>query len=245
MSHDSGQRTTIITVGSPKGGAGKTTTCFNVAGGLAKRGGRVHLIDLDRSDSNKSGALSRWMSLDGAAATGLTSATPSPDKLSEYLDDLRTSGAYDWVLIDVAGAYEQSLMTAMNDADFTIVPVMVGSEGDAHDAAKIIRTMSGLFRKHKASFNYRVLLTRVPFIMGAPDKHVVAEVERMQLQRFAAVLHDRPVYRESGFTGSPAHFADASREAVAKACAELDGLLDEVEQVLSVGAEHRTQKVVA
>jgi chromosome partitioning protein len=228
----------IITVGTPKGGAGKTTTCFNVAGGLAKRGGRVHLIDLDRSDSNTSGALSRWMTLDGASATGMTSATPSAEKLSEYLEDARGSGAYDWILIDVAGSLEQSLMTAMNDADLTIVPVMVGSEGDAHDAAKIIRAMSGLFRKHKAIFNYRVLLTRVPYIFGAPDKHVVAEVERLQLHRFASMMHDRPVYRESGFTGSPVHFADARREPISKACAELDSLLDEIENALGVRARH-------
>jgi len=71
------------------------------------------------------------------------------------------------------------------------------------------------------------------------------EVERLQLQRFNAVLHDRPMYRESGFTGSPVHFANASREPVAKACAELDGFLDEIEQVLGVGADHRMQTLCA
>ena len=233
----------VLTVGTPKGGAGKTTSCFNIAGGLAKRGGRVHLIDLDRSDSNISGQLSRWRTYDGAKATGMTCATPSADSLAEYLDTVRASGAYDWILIDVAGKLEQSLMTAMNDAELTIVPVMVGDEGSAHEAAKIIRTMCAMFKKHGAVFSYRVLFTRCPFILSAPDKHVISEVERMQLRRFASVLHDRPVYREGGFTGFPVHYVDASREAATKAATELDSLLDEIEDALGVGTTAQIEGV--
>ena len=231
--------TRTLCFGTSKGGAGKTTSCFNVAGGLAKRGGRVHLLDMDKSDDNKSGALSRWMGHEGAASTGLTYSAPKPSELTDELERLQETGAYDWILIDVAGAFDQTLITAMTRADLTIMPAIPGSEGDVHDAAKVVHAMSGILRQFKATLRYRILFTAVPFIVAEVEKFSFSEAERLKLNRFNSLLHVRPAYKEGGFTGLPVHFADQSRPPVAKAVAELDLLIDELESVIAEHEQHQ------
>jgi chromosome partitioning protein len=231
--------TRTLCTGTSKGGAGKTTSCFNIAGGLAKRGARVHLLDMDKSDDNNSGALWRWMSHEGAAATGLTCSTPKPDDLTDELERLQETGEYDWILIDVAGAFDQTLITAMTRADLTIMPAIPGSEGDVHDAAKVVRAMAGILRQFKATLRYRVLFTAVPFVISEVEKFSFSEAERLKLNRFNSILHARPVYKEGGFTGVPVHFADQTRQPVAKAIAELDQLIDELESVIAEHEQHQ------
>lgn len=41
----------IISICSEKGGVGKTTTTINLAGGLAKRGKEVLMVDLDQQQN--------------------------------------------------------------------------------------------------------------------------------------------------------------------------------------------------
>ena len=39
----------VITIASPKGGVGKSTSCLAVAGALAAQGYPVHILDLDQT----------------------------------------------------------------------------------------------------------------------------------------------------------------------------------------------------
>jgi cellulose biosynthesis protein BcsQ len=169
----------------------------------------------------------------------LTYATPKPSELTDELERLQDTGAYDWILIDVAGAFDQTLITAMTRADLTIIPAIPGSEGDVHDAAKVVHAMSGILRPFKATLRYRVLFTAVPFVIAEVEKFSFSEAERLKLNRFNCILHVRPSYKEGGFTGLPVHFADQSRQPVAKAVAELDLLIDELESVIAEHEQHQ------
>src|SRR4051812_45526968 len=55
---------TIIAFASPKGGAGKSTTCLSIAGALAANGQPVHIIDCDPSET-----LYRWYTANESAQT--------------------------------------------------------------------------------------------------------------------------------------------------------------------------------
>ena len=43
----------------------------------------------------------------------------------------------------------------MTRADLTIMPAIPGSEGDVHDAAKVVHAMSGILRQFKATVRFR------------------------------------------------------------------------------------------
>jgi hypothetical protein len=108
-----------------------------------------------------------------------------------------------------------------------------------HDAAKVVRTMSGILRQFKATLRYRVLFTAVPFVIADVEKYSFSEAERLKLNRFNSILHVRPAFKEGGFTGLPVHFADQSRQPAAKAAAELDLLIDELESVIAEHEQHQ------
>ena len=60
------------------------------------------------------------------------------------------------------------------------------------------------------------------------QRHAASEIERMRLPLLGAVLAQRAAYEEIGLSGLPPHYADAKRETVAKAIAELNMLRAEI-----------------
>jgi chromosome partitioning protein len=86
----------IVAVVNQKGGAGKTTTCVNLAGGLAEAGYNVLLVDADPQASalnwrNNAGEESRF----GFDVIALPSAT-----LHKDLPSISSRSAYEVLLID-------------------------------------------------------------------------------------------------------------------------------------------------
>lgn len=102
-----------ILVANPKGGAGKTTFAVNLAAGLASRGAKVALCDLDRQRS----AL-QWL--------GLRSAALPP--ISGVGGEGRVAGSRDgdvgWMVVDSpAGLHGKNLAHAVKLAAGVLVPV--------------------------------------------------------------------------------------------------------------------------
>ncbi len=143
----------IVAVTNLKGGIGKTTTVVNLSAGLALKGARVLLVDVD-AQGNLSMALGLRprrslyeVLVDGARATDcITTARPNldllaaneslltaqptiarrpdwPRVLEQALRPVRSS--YDFILIDCGGSLTVLNLNALNAASDIVVPTTV------------------------------------------------------------------------------------------------------------------------
>lgn len=106
----------ITVVGCDKGGAGKSTTCLNLAVGLTLRGKEVIVLDADGQASN-----GRWHGRREAAQR-----QPMITLAQKYGNLVHTvtslADKYEHVLIDVAGRNSAELISSMVVADLVIAP---------------------------------------------------------------------------------------------------------------------------
>jgi chromosome partitioning protein len=143
----------VIAISNAKGGIGKTTTVVNIGAGLALKGARVLLVDVD-AQGNLALALGvrprrtlYEMLIDGArAADCVISARPNLDLIAgdEGLLSVQTIiakrpdwsralehglrpliGEYDFVLIDSGGSLTTLTTNALNAASDVIVPTAI------------------------------------------------------------------------------------------------------------------------
>lgn len=106
----------IITIGSNKGGTGKTTTATNLSVALALRNKEICLVDADFQRSS-----SRW-NQDRQDSNILPSITlvEKHDNVSNTLEDLNKK--FDYVIVDVAGRNSREMITSLSVSDILIAP---------------------------------------------------------------------------------------------------------------------------
>jgi len=106
----------IITIGSNKGGTGKTTTATNLSVALALHNKEVCLVDADFQRS-----ASRW-NQDRQDSNILPRITlvEKHDNVSSTLEDLDKK--FDYVIIDVAGRNSREMITSLSVSDILIAP---------------------------------------------------------------------------------------------------------------------------
>lgn len=106
----------IITIGSNKGGTGKTTTATNIAIALAFQKQEVCLVDADFQRSS-----SRWYQ-DRQEAKFLPTITlvEKYDNISTTLEELNKKFTY--VIVDVAGRNSREMITGISVSDILLSP---------------------------------------------------------------------------------------------------------------------------
>jgi chromosome partitioning protein len=212
----------IITCASSKGGVGKSTTCACLAGAFAHLGETVHIVDLDANRT-----VSRWFQDVRTRPRAITVSTPDPQHLTEHLQELARTIAPDFIMIDVAGVYERALTVAAARAHLTIIPTTL-SEADVYEAEKTAAHIDQIFASFGQEAMFRLLLTKVQTLQSHGQRHAAREIQRKHLPLLNCVLGMRAAYEEIGLSGLPPHYADKSRETVAKAVVELDALCSEI-----------------
>ncbi len=212
----------IITCASSKGGVGKSTACACLAGAFAHLGETVHIADLDANRT-----VSRWFQDSKTRPREITVSNPDPQNLTEHLQEIGRQIAPDFIMIDVAGAYERALTVAAARAHLTIIPTTL-SEADVYEAEKTAQHIQQIFASFGREPLARLLLTKVQPLTSLGQRHAALEIKRKQLPLLASMLAQRAAYEEIGLSGLPPHYADASRETVAKAVTELNALRDEI-----------------
>ncbi|WP_117192468.1 ParA family protein [Rhizobium terrae] len=143
----------VISFANAKGGAGKTTAALLLATELAHQGFRVTVIDADPQRW-----ISQWAETSGNVRNIEVISEVTIASLQCHLREMgpRT----DYFIIDLAGARDALVTTAIGLSDHVMIPVQ-GSAMDAKGAAQILDLLS--FLKEKANLNiaHSVVLTRV------------------------------------------------------------------------------------
>lgn len=106
----------IITVGSNKGGTGKTTTAINIAVALASKQKDICLVDADFQRSASKWNHDREESLIRPSITLIE----KHDNVSNTVLDL--SRKFDYVIVDVAGRNSREMITSLSVSDILIAP---------------------------------------------------------------------------------------------------------------------------
>lgn len=218
--------TKIISFCSSKGGVGKSTTCACVASALLHKNKTVHIIDLD---SNKT--LETWFSACMSPIKGLSVEAVSQDEFIGQLREKRGGeNPPDFILIDVAGVYEKSMLLAMGRSDLVIIPTQP-SQPDMREVLKVVDTLKDMLEALGGHVPYKVLFNLFDPLCPSYQKFAVEQVIELGLNRFDTALYKRAPYREIFMTDELPHFADQSRVTVQKAVSEIGELMHEIEEI--------------
>ena len=155
----------VITFANTKGGAGKTTAALILATELARGGARVTVLDADPQRW-----ISNWHELSGRL--------PNIDVISEIsmasiqghiIENRRTT---DYFIIDLAGARNSLLATAIGLSDHVLIPIQ-GCSMDAKGGAQVLELLAQLEKQVGVRIEHSVVLTRVSSIVTTRALQVV------------------------------------------------------------------------
>jgi chromosome partitioning protein len=204
----------VITVGSTKGGAGKTNTAVNLAVASAKRGKKVLIVDADVQSSALSFRALREDSL--VQATAITTPTLHKD-IPAY------AMSFDLVLIDVGGRDSTVFRSAIAAADLLVIPVLpsVYDIWAAGDTMELLREA----RSYNIETPARIFLNQVVpnTIMGREAGEALSDFTA-EAQLLTAKVHHRQVFKNAAAKGQGV----VELEPGGKAAWEIEGLLDEI-----------------
>ena len=230
------QRPTVIAFTSPKGGVGKSTTCACLAGALAARGHRIHILDTDANRTLADWALDFPQDLAGVTVE----AIPEGTDLLAHLR-LLCSGLDGFIFVDVAGAWETYALAAASVADLVITPAKLNVP-DLKMAAKSKALIDHLAAQLGRPVLHRVLINEVsPLVSSHYQRGAFKSLANAPFTAFETLIIHRAPLAEIFSTGQTPHFADQTRESVQKAVVQLDALTDEVLRTLALepAAQHQ------
>jgi chromosome partitioning protein len=217
----------IIVVCNQKGGSGKTTLSMQLAGALARAGGRVLVADADPQ-----GTATRW-------AASADDATPFPAAVTGFSavggkihrEIQKFVPNYDWIIVDCPPAVDSPVpQAALLVADLALVPV-IPSPLDLWAAVGIKSVIANAMVINEA-LAARLVLNQCQATKTLA-KEALEVLPQFGIAPCETFLGAREVYRQSPVYGQTVY--DFGNRAAA-ATAEIESLAEEVRRIV-VGAE--------
>jgi chromosome partitioning protein len=146
-----------IVVLNPKGGSGKTTLAFNLAGYIASTGRKVALVDMDRQGSS-----ARWLQNRSAELTRIHGIS-APDSASDASGDqcIVVPENINYAVIDApAGLAGRQLIDYTCGAHAILIPVLP-SDLDTHAAARLVSDLLLVAQVSRRNARVGVVANRV------------------------------------------------------------------------------------
>lgn len=177
----------VITFANAKGGAGKTTAALILATELASQGHRITILDADPQRW-----ISHWHEVSGRQRNIDVISEVSVASLQCHLRENR--GATDYFIIDLAGARDALVATAIGLSDHVMIPVQ-GCAMDARGAAQILELLKQLDEKVGIRINHSVVLTRMNSMVTT---RAMTAIKTLLSARGVTVL-DTPIGERTAF----------------------------------------------
>ncbi|WJR66249.1 ParA family protein [Neorhizobium sp. CSC1952] len=194
----------VISFANAKGGAGKTTAALMLATELAHQGFRVTVIDADPQRW-----ISQWCEISGPVRNIDVVSEVTVASLQCHLREL--APRTDYFIIDLAGARDAIVTTAIGLSDHVMIPVQ-GSAMDAKGAAQILDLLSFLKDKANLDIAHSVVLTRVTSMVTTK---ALLTIKGLLAARGVNVLDtpigERIAFKELFETGGTLHTLDPAK----------------------------------
>src|SRR5271154_2956620 len=219
----------VITLSSPKGGAGKTTAATLLATELAERGARVTIID---ADPNKN--VVDWSHLPGLPPNITVIGDVSEETIVDIIEDAASKTPF--VVVDLEGTASLMVSYAISMSDFVVIPLQ-GSQLDAKQAARQMKLIKAQERIAGRAIPFAVLFTRTnPALMPKTQRFIEQRFAELNVPMFATKLFDREAFRAIfSYGGSIAGLKDKGVSNVAAALANAIDLTAELVERLRNG----------
>ncbi|ATN34917.1 chromosome partitioning protein ParA [Rhizobium sp. ACO-34A] len=143
----------VISFANAKGGAGKTTAALLLATELAQQGYRVGILDADPQRW-----ITQWHELSGPQHNIEVISEVTVASLQGHIRELARTA--DYTIIDLAGARDAIVTTALGLSDHVMIPVQ-GCAMDARGGAQILDLIKLMEETGKLKIDHSVVLTRV------------------------------------------------------------------------------------
>lgn len=204
----------VVTLASGKGGVGKTLAAIAIGAALAAEDVDVALLD---ADPNR--GAHRWATETYQGPALPAYAEADTERLADLVPEL--ADRHDVLLADTAGFGNRSTVICIGAADGVIVPATPG-EGDIVEAQKMVSFVRGTAKTIRRDVQVRVLANRIR--RGTTlSRHLLAQVEALELPRLETVLSEAVAFGELGFVPNLPTTGQAAQE-IAALVAELRAL---------------------
>lgn len=194
----------IISLANAKGGAGKTTAALILATELARQGNRVVIMDADPQRW-----ITNWAELTGPQTNLTVISEVTSASLPYHILDLKAKT--DFFVIDLAGARDALVTTAIGLSDHVLIPVQ-GCAMDARGAAQILDLIRLLEDKAHIKISHSVVLTRVSAMVTT---RAMSAIKALLSSRGVNVLNtsiaERSAFRDIFDCGGNLYSMDAAR----------------------------------
>ncbi|WP_066721942.1 ParA family protein [Sphingomonas pituitosa] len=180
----------VITMLSPKGGVGKTTTALILAAELASSGRSVVMIDADPNFP-----LARWAGKEGRPSNIEVIPEVDEDEIIGTIDEARKRA--DYVIVDLEGKASARATNALMMSNLALIPIQ-GSELDAVEAARAFKVVRNAGTARERALPFAAVLTRAPAskrLWPRDLKAVVANLKEAGIPMIPTALAERGAFR--------------------------------------------------
>ncbi len=181
----------VITMLSPKGGVGKTTTALILATTIADQGGDVIMIDADPNFP-----IARWVALGGTPANIEVIQEIDEDEIIATIDSARKRAPI--VIVDLEGRASARATNALMLSNLVLVPIQ-GSAIDAAEASRAFRSVRSAATARERLLPHAAVLTRTPASDRLWSKHLRGVVQSLNdagIPIVKTALAERGAYRD-------------------------------------------------